>query len=570
MAGASIDTRRSGSGKALGRRSSARRMLVGLAALAAAGCVHAPAYGAEAPVVTTAAGKLRGVSEDGIAVFRGIPYAEAPIAERRWRPPVAKAAWDGTLDATRFGAPCFQPQARPTASNIYAEELAPMSEDCLSLNVWMPEDAENAPVLVWIHGGALVAGTSGLGMYDGARLAKEGTIVVSLNYRLGALGFLAHPGLSAESPQGISGNYGLLDQIEALRWIERNIAGFGGDPENVTIAGESAGALTVMALMTSPRARGLFDKAVMQSAYMISLPALAEAQNGHPSAESIGSWLEQQLEVEDVAALRELGAREVTERSTAAGYPTWLTVDGAVIPRQIAETFDRGEQAPVPVLAGFNSGEIRSLRRLLAPAPDTAEEYEAKIRAAYGEDADRFLAIYPSATIDESLLGATRDALYGWTTQRLGEKQAAIGSAAYLYLFDHGYPAADEAGLRAFHAAEIPFMFGTIWNTTENWPRIPRSDEQRALSDAMVGYWTSFARSGIPTAAGQVDWPRFGSEEAFMVFDGAPFVRRDVLGDRYDLYEETVCRRRVAGDQQWNWNVGIAAEPLPPKAAQCR
>lgn len=530
----------------------------------------ASAQAGEPPVVRAEAGIVRGTQEDGITIFRGIPYAEAPVAERRWQPPVAKARWEGVRDARAFGPPCFQPEARGAANGIYAEELGAMSEDCLTLNVWAPDDAANAPVLVWIHGGALVAGASSFGMYDGAHLAEEGVVVVSLNYRLGVLGFLAHPELSAESEQDISGNYGFLDQIEALRWIERNIAAFGGDPDNVTIAGESAGALSVMYLMTSPLARGLFDKAVMQSSYMISTPALKEARHGHPSAESLGLWLEEKLEADDLADLRALGPRELVAKATAAGYPTWGTVDGKVIPHQIAESFDRGEQAPVPVLAGFNSGEIRSLRRLLPPAPADAEEYEAKVRAAYGDLADRFLAIYPSDTIDESMLAATRDALYGWTAERIARKQAAVGAPAYLYLFDHGYPAADEAGLHAFHASEIPFMFGTIWKTTDNWPRIPRTEEQRTLSDAMVDYWTSFARSGLPHAEGRPDWPRFGDDEAYMVFDGKPFVVNDVLGDRYELYEETVCRRRAAGDQQWNWNVGVISPPLPAKAPQCR
>lgn len=546
----------------------AGKLLCGLAGMALA--AGAPAVAGDGTIIEAPAGSVRGISTEGVAVFRGIPYAEAPIGALRWKPPLAKARWDGVRDASQFGAPCIQPESRPTANNIYAEELASMSEDCLTLNVWAPEHAEEAPVLVWIHGGALVSGASSFGMYDGSHLAERGVVVVSLNYRLGVLGFLAHPELSAESKQRISGNYGLLDQIEALRWIERNIAAFGGDPDNVTIAGESAGALSVMYLMTSPLAQGLFDKAIMQSPYMISTPALREPQNGHPSSEAIGTWLEDQLDLDGLTELRAMDARELTSRATAAGYPTWGTVDGKVIPRQTVDAFDRGEQAKVPLLAGFNSGEIRSLRRLLPPAPNDPEEYEAKIRAAYGDEADRFLAAYPADAIDESMLAATRDALYGWTVQRMGAKHAEAGVPAYLYLFDHGYPAADEAGLRAFHASEIPFMFGTIWETTENWPAIPRTEDQRALSDAMVGYWSSFARTGAPVAEGHPDWPRFGSDEAFIVFDGTPRVAHDVLGDRYELYEETVCRRRAAGDQQWNWNVGVISPPLPPQVPQCR
>ncbi|WP_245804675.1 carboxylesterase/lipase family protein [Erythrobacter tepidarius] len=550
---------------------SLRHRIAYMLALCAAGPALAGpgSAAAEAPVVRAPAGPIRGAYGNGVSVYRGIPYAEAPVGERRWRPPVPKAPWQDVADATRFGPPCFQPASRPSASSIYSEELPEMSEDCLSLNIWAPEGSAKAPVFVWIHGGALVGGMGSSLMYDGTRLAREGVLVVSLNYRLGPLGFLAHPELSAESAEGISGNYGLLDQIEALRWIQRNIAAFGGDPDNVTIAGESAGALSVMYLLTSPLAEGLFDKAVMQSAYMVSTPALKRPQYGHPASEAIGTWLQGQLGVRGISEMRAMSARDLTDRSLAAGYPTWVTVDGKVIPDQTVDVFDAGQQARVPLLAGFNSGEIRTLRRLLPPIPEDRGEYEAKIRAAYGDSAARYLAAYPSGNVEESMLAATRDALYGWTVQRMGEKHTAAGSAAYLYLFDHGYPAADNAGLHAFHAAEIPFVFGTIWQTYPNWPQVPRTPDQAALSQTMVEYWSSFAKTGKPVAKGQPEWPAFDARKPFMVFDGSARVVRDVMGDRYDLHEETVCRRRAAGDQQWNWNVGVISPPLPPKAPQC-
>ncbi|WP_262422743.1 carboxylesterase family protein [Brevundimonas denitrificans] len=258
-------------------------MMAGLAALILA----APVSAHDAPVVQAPAGSVRGEALDGVAAFRGIPYAEAPTGRMRWRAPVTAAGWDGVRDASRFGPACHQPPSRP--GSIYAPAETPaMSEDCLSLNVWTPENAENAPVFVWIHGGSLTGGSGSEVMYDGARMAAEGVVVVTINYRLGVLGYLAHPDLSAESTDGVSGNYGLLDQIEALRWINRNIAAFGGDPGNVTIAGESAGALSVMYLMAAPQAHGLFHKAVAQSAYMISTPALRETVHGTPSAEDAG------------------------------------------------------------------------------------------------------------------------------------------------------------------------------------------------------------------------------------------------------------------------------------------
>lgn len=543
--------------------------LAGLAVVAEPACAREDG-GPHDAVVEPPAGSLRGVREGGVTSFKGIPYAAPPVGAARWQPPSPADRWDGVRDASEFGPACYQPTIPGAANGIYYEEVGAMSEDCLSLNVWAPQDAENAPVFVWIHGGALVSGASSFEMYDGARMAKQGVVVVSINYRLGVLGFLAHPELSAQSPDGTSGNYGLMDQIEALRWIETNIAAFGGDPDNVTIAGESAGALSVMWLMTSPSARGLFDKAIMESAYMISSPALKEPQNGHPSAESMGTWLQGQLDAPDLAAMREMEPGALVNRATRAGFLTWTTVDGKLIPHQIAETFDRGEQAPVPLLAGFNSGEIRSLRRLLPPAPATKSAYEEKIREQYGDLAEVFLALYPSDNVDESMLAATRDALYGWTAERLARKQTLLGEDAFLYLFDHGYPEADKAGLHAFHASEIPYVFGTIHDTAPNWPSIPRKAGERALSDAMMQYWATFARDGSPKARGQVDWPAYGPDAHFMVFDETPQTGKQLLGTRYALNEAVVCRRRAAGDQPWHWNVGVASPPLPPKVEGCQ
>ncbi len=223
-------------------------------------------------VVHAPAGAVKGESKADVRVFKGLPYALPPVGEARWKPPVEMPAWSGVRDARRFGAPCVQPP--PRSAGIYSWKLGPTSEDCLFLNVWTPKQAKDAPVMVWIHGGALTTGSSSEPMYDGAKLAAQGVVVVSINYRLGILGYLAHPELSAESSDAVSGNYGLLDQIEALRWVKRNISAFGGNPDNVTIMGESAGALSVMYLMASPPARGLFSKAIAQSAYMISLPEL--------------------------------------------------------------------------------------------------------------------------------------------------------------------------------------------------------------------------------------------------------------------------------------------------------
>jgi para-nitrobenzyl esterase len=535
--------------------------------LAIAACIAVPVAANGDAVVDAPAGSVRGHADDGLQIFKGIPYAAPPTGERRWRPPVEMARWDGVRDATEFGPSCVQPGSLP--NSIYFDDPGRQSEDCLSLNIWAPEDAEGLPVFVWIYGGALWNGSSRFSMYDGSELARHGLIVVSINYRVGVLGYMAHPELSAESEDGISGNYGLLDQIAALQWINRNIASFGGDPGQVTIAGESAGALSVMYLMASPRARGLFHRAIAQSAYMLSTPELRNARFGMPSAEGVGSWLQEQVGAESLAELRAREPRGLTMAAVRSGYIPWGTIDGQVLPRQIVDIFDDGEQAPVPMIAGFNSGEIRSLRRLLPPAADDAEAYEAAIRSGYGEFAETALRFYPPGNIDEAMLAATRDAMYGWTAERLVAKQTALGIPGYFYLFDHGYRAADQAGLHAFHASEIPFVFGTTRRTPPNWPEIPRTGTERSLSRAMTDYWASFARDGAPVADGQSDWAPYGENEAYMYFAETPRLANHLLPGMYELHEQVMCRRRAA-DVAWTWNVGIAAPPLPPQASGCR
>ena len=476
--------------------------------------------------------------------------------------------WKGVRRTTEFGAACLQP--KPKLSNIYTRDPMPMSEDCLTLNIWTPIDARNAPVFFWIYGGALVGGASREPFYDGTRLANQGIVVVSINYRLGVLGWLAHPELSAESPSGVSGNYGLLDQIEALRWVQHNIRAFGGDPSNVTIAGESAGALSVMYLMAAPAARGLFSKAIAESAYMISMPELKQSKFGTPSAEDSGTKLAAALHAQNIAALRAMDASELAMAAPAAGYAPWPTIDGHVLLRQLVDVFDRGEQAPVPLLAGFNSGEIRSLRILAPPPPATAAEYESTIRDRYLDLADEFLRLYPSANMQESIWATTRDALYGWTAERLVRKQAALGQPCFLYFFDHGYPAEEAAGLHAFHASELPYVFGTFDGTPPLWPKIPATPQETRLSDAMVGYWSSFTRTGRPLAEKEPDWPAFGSTGAYMAFTDSPHPSANLLPGMYELNEEVVCRRRVSADIPWGWNVGIVSPKIPPQTAQCK
>jgi para-nitrobenzyl esterase len=539
-----------------------RAVLLGLALLPAS--LSAASHD---PIVKAPAGMLEGRREGTLRIFKGIPYAEPPIGQLRWKPPTSVPAWSGVKQAAQFGPACTQP-ASPDAS-IYANDLGATSEDCLTLNIWSPVNAAHASVFVWIHGGALQGGSSKEPMYDGARLSAHGVVVVTINYRLGVLGYLALPALSAESPLGVSGNYGLLDQIEALRWVKRNIGAFGGDPSNVTVAGESAGGLSVMYLLASPEARGLFAKAIAESAYMISTPELKQPRYGAPAGEDSGTSLAAALHAPDLAALRAMEALALTNAAIAARFAPFGVVDGHVLPKQLVDVFNRGEQARVPLLAGFNSGEIRSLRFLAPPPPSTAADYERIIRERYLDLADEFLRLYPGSTLQESVLATTRDALYGWTSEQLAIKQSALGISSFLYLFDHGYPSADAAGLHAFHASELPFVFGTADKTPPHWPKVENTPGEAALSEAMMSYWASFSKTGQPRAANGPAWPAYGSTGAYMDFTDTPRPSAHLFPGMYALHEEAVCRR-LAANLAWNWNVGVISPPLAKQKGSCR
>ena len=528
----------------------------------------APSISQHDPIVKAPAGAVEGQMEDGLRTFKGIPYALPPVGPLRWRPPTPMPRWTNVRKAIDFGPACFQP--KPQLSTIYAGNPMPMSEDCLTLNIWAPANAHNAPVFFWMHGGALTVGASRDPLIDGARLASQGIIVVSINFRLGVFGWLAHPELSKESPLGISGNYSLLDSIEALHWVQRNIHAFGGDPSNVTIAGESSGALTVMYLMASPPARGLFAKAIAESAYMISTPDLKKASFGSPSAEESGLKLAAALHAPDIAAMRAIDAEKLSLAAPASGYAPWGTIDGHLLPHQLIDVFDKGEQAPVPLLAGFNSGEIRSLTVLAPHAPATATEYETPIRDRYLDLSNEFLRLYPSSNMQESIWATTRDALYGWTAQRLVKKQTALGQPSFLYFFDHGYPAEDSANLHGFHASELPYVFGTFNGTPPHWPKVPNTPQEKTFSDAMIGYWSSFARTGHPQAANEPDWPAFGPTGSYMAFEQAPQPSDHLLPGMYEFNEEVVCRRRAVGNIAWNWNVGLYSPKNPTQQPQCK
>lgn len=518
----------------------------------------------DAAIAEFPAGAARGVKEDGLCIWKGLPYALKPSGERRWRPPVAAPRWDGVRDATRAGPACPQSFRRP--DSVYECDIPNKDEDCLNLNVWAPEGAKGLPVLVWIHGGNLLRGAGSEPLCDGAALAKRGQVVVTINYRLGVLGYLAHPELSAESPQGVSGNYGLMDQILALEWVRLNIAAAGGDPANVTVAGESAGALSVYYLLCAPAAKGLFARAIAQSGHICSAQPLKEERHGMGTGERAGEALLAALGATSIAELRVWDAQELAVRAVAeGGFAAQGVVDGVILPDQPLALFESGRCAQTPLLTGFNSGEIPTLEFLMPPIPATAAEYEAEIRNRYGDLAEAFLARYPPDDMKASAEAAVGDAFFGWTALRAAKAYADLGQPAYVYHFDHGCPEAEARGLRGFHACELTYLFDTMEQSPPNWPKAPATSVETALTRAIGDYWTGFVRDGVPAARNAPVWPDFSKDEAVMHFEDAPRVSHGHFSGMFALADEAYARLRAAGNLMWNWNVSVAAPVIPPR-----
>jgi para-nitrobenzyl esterase len=488
-----------------------------LLAAGAAGAATAPAAtsaaktsatampNAAAPRAQLAQGTLVGTTQRGARAFLGIPFAEPPVGPLRWRAPVAAKGWRGTRDASRFGANCMQGAPVPFGPWTAEFLIDPaMSEDCLYLNVWAPAHtgAQRAPVLVWIHGGGFGGGSGSIPIYNGASLASQGIVVVTVNYRVGIFGFLAHPELAAESPRHVSGNYGLLDVIESLRWVQANIARFGGDPARVTIAGQSAGAAAVHDLVASPLARGLFVRGIAESGSGPGIAAVDRAE-----AERQGEALQHAAGAASLHEMRALAAKQLLPlRLTAqpgaeALQPRFAPVaDDAVIPIG-AGRGDGPPANPVPILTGFNADEARSS----GPLQVGRQEFEHWVQLGYGPFAARLLSLYPHANDAES------DASF-WQLARddnmvsLALWAAARDQPVYAYLFDHALPGPDAGRFGSFHTAEVPYVFGVLDQGAR-----PFTDADRAISLQVQAYWLAFVRTGDPNADGLPRWERFDS-----------------------------------------------------------
>lgn len=454
-----------------------------------------------APVVHVGQGVLAGAAIGGVESYKGVPFAMPPIGALRWRMPRPPESWNGERSAADYGAICIQPPANgdPGVGPL------PMSEDCLTLNVWTPADrgAAPLPVMVWIHGGGYNNGSGTAALYDGTNLSKRGVVVVTINYRLGRLGFFDHPALAAERPPGEpAANYGLMDQIAALEWVRENVGAFGGDSGNVTIFGESAGGAAVTQLMVAPSARGLFHRAVVQSGMgRQRSAALALDRPGRPSAQSLGrAWargagLPAEATADDLRAV----AAERLLNPMPAFYSDNLIVDGVVLTEDVAEAFAAGRQAPVPLILGANSAEFWWIR------PSDAGAYGRTDDAMTGAEHDALLAAYGGAEgYDQHVVS---DLIFNEPERYLARLHAAAGHPTYLYRFDVVPDSNPEPSGGATHASERPYVFDTLHTVGR-----PMGERDARAATAMADYWTTFAARGNPNGASRPVWPEFGGE----------------------------------------------------------
>ena len=489
------------------------------------------------PQVATDMGMIEGKKEGRVNTFLGIPYAAPPVGDRRWRPPTPPQKWTGVRKATSFGPRCMQ--AREYDDMVFRDPGP--SEDCLTLNVWTPADSrQSLPVMVWIYGGGFKAGSTSEPRQDGTNLAKHGVVVVSMNYRLGVFGFFTHPELVTKSGNGAAGNYGFLDQVAALAWVQRNIAALGGDPRNVTIFGESAGSFSVSALMASPLAAGLFHKAIGESGaafFSRGMPfkGLAERQ------QTDTQFAEAELGMKSLKELRAVAASKLLKAATKKQgsknkYKFSPTVDNYFLPESVPRIFAQGKQNDVPLLAGWNQDEGDA--ELNGNANPTAA-IRATAEKEFGPRATEFLQLYPARTDGEakrSLQDYNGDDFIAWSTWKWLEEQRATGKqVVYRYRFDLSLPARDNPeGLGAYHSAEIEYVFGQLGSK-----KLPWRVEDRALSEQIQKYWTNFARTGNPNGPGLPPWPAYGPHDGWqtMHLNAQSQAQRDDLRARYEFLD---------------------------------
>lgn len=476
----------------------------------------------------TSQGKLEGLTSaenSDVRVFKGIPYAKAPVGNRRWSHAEAAGSWQGTLLATQFSPSCMQ---RPyPEGSFFSKPNPPTSEDCLYLNVWSGAKAgEKLPVMVWIHGGALTRGSGANKAYDGTGLAAKGVILVSINYRLDIFGYFSHPELQgAETGKQIA-NFGTSDQIAALEWVRKYIEEYGGDPDNVTIFGESAGSFSVHHLMASEAAKGLFHRAIGQSGS--SFRPMGDIRQTDNPTNSMAIKYQKKSGASSLEDLKKMDGGDVL--ANAAGFNFRPVVDGDIFKDQIFDLFQAGKYNSVPLMVGFNADEGTSLGAG-SRVPKDKEAYLEMAEKRYGDLMPEYLALYPADDLHRSTLNAFRDHFVTWDMQSWAMMMAQTNNDAYLYYFTF-QPLGDKWG--AYHAAEIVYAFDNV--------KLVRANAEKnhlALADRMSDYWVSFARSGVPNPKGLPEWPAYTKDKRdYIEFNEKIVPQQNLLPGVWEFHEK--------------------------------
>jgi para-nitrobenzyl esterase len=529
-------------------------------ALISLGSAFLPARAADSTdQVKIESGMLQGAanSDGSVRMFKGVPFAAPPVGDLRWKAPQPVAKWTGARDASKFGPACLQTNV---FGDIYFRDAQP-SEDCLNLDMWIPAKPESKklPVLLWYYGGGFVAGSSSEPRYDGENLAEKGIIVVNANYRLGVFGFFSHPELTRESEHHASGNYGFLDQVAALHWVIDNIAAFGGDPHNITIGGESAGSLSVSALMASPLSRNLFQKALGESGAFfpdqktggIQLRPVAETeQAGVKFGESVGATTLAQLRAKPADELLQAAAKR------NGGFDIGPNLDGYFLPADVESIYAQGAQSHVPLLAGFNADEAKMMI-LFSPQKPTAKSFAEQAQARFGDQAAQFLKLYPAADDRQAVASAealASDDFISFSTWKWIDMQRKAGrSPVYQYRFEQvpatkpdakmGPIPMSEAGAR--HACEIEYVFGTL----KSQEGVPWTDGDFKVSEEMSSYWANFVKTGNPNGKGLPEWPKSDAQNGYQVLHligTGTHATADAMRGRYEFLDAQAAKQTVS------------------------
>lgn len=476
---------------------------------------------AQAPaqvILKLRSGSIEGYSKADLRIFKGIPFAAPPIGALRWKAPQPVVPWQGVRQCTNFAASPIQNKPQPFYcwTEEFIAKPEPLSEDCLYLNVWTQAKSasEKRAVLVWIYGGGLSSGSANCDIYDGEEMAKKGVVFVSINYRVGVFGFMAHPELSSESGYQASGNYGFLDQIAALKWIQQNIEAFGGDPNNVTIAGQSAGAFSVNALIASPLAKGLFHKAIPQSGGLLSNRLSLSLSE----AEKQGLALMQKANCTSLEELRKKTADEIQQLSNTQGVGRFgVTLDGYVLPTDIWAHFKAAKHNQVPVLTGWVTGD----GSFLGESKLTLADYQQEAKTKYGDKAEEYLKLFAASNDLEVKTAKAKRTLFDFAAMPSHWLASFTKAQSYLYEFGHVPPDKPNfPNYGAFHTSEVPYALHTL----HTWKR-PWTTSDYELSEVMSSYWVNFAKTGNPNGANLPEWKPYDRQHGYLM----------VFGDRATL-----------------------------------